>query len=332
MPKRFFKKAAASAAAGLILSLAAAACMHVSPPAAETEQTGENLPSSASGSLPERTDPASETGPAHTAAAGTTETGSTSSRPEEREETSESSPAAGTSSGTSINRTKNTTRPEKDPEISETTPAASDENDAVKAWWEYIGGKEHPGDPEKSFGSFADPVPVNETAVFDGFDTLFDPFRAEVSVQKIYRGPEALQMVKDASPLNPAPKDEQEYLIAQVLVKIISSKNSEVVDISPYFFSLAGEDSRIYGDVTLFRSVTPVLSPIGEGETSIGYICFQVDKTDEKPYIVFLSRAHGGLWFKTRDEEAEEETPAENTSEGRQSGRKSTREKPKDTR
>ncbi len=150
-------------------------------------------------------------------------------------------------------------------------------------------------------GSIAEPYSIGEIAKFDGYDTIFDPFKADVMIQNIYRGYAAQKMVKDASPINPAPQPDHEYLIAQVLVKVTESKNDEIVGVSPYFFSLAREDGRMYGDVNLFRAVTPVLEPLRVGETSIAYICFQVAKSDENPYIVFLSRAHDGIWFETNE-------------------------------
>ncbi len=148
-------------------------------------------------------------------------------------------------------------------------------------------------------GSKFNPYAIGEAAPFDGYETIFDPFRAEVVVQKVIRGKDALKMVKDASSINPAPDEGKEYLVAQVLVKITDSKNEEIVGVSPYFFSLAREDGRMYGDISLFRSVTPVLEPLRVGETSLAYITFQVAKDDENPYIVFLSRANRGLWFST---------------------------------
>lgn len=152
-------------------------------------------------------------------------------------------------------------------------------------------------------GSMHKPHKIGETAYFDGSETLFDPFKSEVKIQEIYRGESAFKMIKDASIFNPEPEDGKEYLVAQVLVKITSSRNQEVVGLSPYYFSLAnGKDGRMYGDVTLIRNITPVLSPIEEGETSIGYICFSVDKEDQSPYIVFLSRANGGIWFQTTED------------------------------
>lgn len=159
-------------------------------------------------------------------------------------------------------------------------------------------------------GSIHKPHKIGETAYFDGSETLFDPFKSEVKIQEIYRGKSALKMIKDASIFNPEPEDEKEYLIAQVLVKVTASKNQEVVGLSPYYFSLAnGNDGRMYGDVTLIRNITPVLSPIEEGETSIAYICFSVDKDDHNPYIVFLSRANGGIWFQTTEDTIEETAP-----------------------
>ncbi len=149
-------------------------------------------------------------------------------------------------------------------------------------------------------GTKDNPYQIGDTAEFDGYDTLFDPFRAQVVIQQLFRGNEALQMVKDASPLNPDPQDGHEYLIAQVLIKVNASRNDETVGLSNYFFSLANSaDGRMYRDVTLLSSVTPALTPIDVGETSIGYVTFEVAIEDENPYIVFLSRANSGIWFET---------------------------------
>ena len=159
-------------------------------------------------------------------------------------------------------------------------------------------------------GSIHKPHKIGKTAYFDGSETLFDPFKSEVKIQEIYRGKSALKMIKDASIFNPEPEDGKEYLVAQVLVKVTASKNQEVVGLSPNYFSLAkGDDGRMYGDVTLIRNITPVLSPIEEGETSIAYICFSVDKDDQNPYIVFLSRANGGIWFQTTEDNITGTTP-----------------------
>ncbi len=194
--------------------------------------------------------------------------------------------------------TELTTEATTEEEVEETTPRASvsmtDETTEPTTTAPVV---------EEDKGKFSNPYQVGETAYFDGYDTLFDPFRAEVVIQQIYRGPEALQMVKDASPINPDPEEGKEYLIAQVLVKVNASKNQESVGLSNYFFSLAnGADARMYGDVTLLRNVTPALSPIQIGETSIGYVTFEVNQDDPSPYIVFLSRAHGGIWFETNNE------------------------------
>lgn len=161
---------------------------------------------------------------------------------------------------------------------------------------------------EDKVGSISHPYRIGDLAKFDGTNTIFDPFKAEVSIQKVYRGAEALKMVRDSSPINPLPSDGFEYLIAQVLVKITDSKNQETVGVSPYFFSLARDDGRMYGDVSLFRAVTPILEPLRVGETSIAYITFQVAESDDNPFIVFLSRANNGIWFTTEVSEESEIT------------------------
>lgn len=154
-------------------------------------------------------------------------------------------------------------------------------------------------------GTAREPYKIDEVAHFDGSDSLFDLFQAEIIVQEVYRGDKALEMVKSASPLNPNPDPGNEYLVAQVLVHVTASKNNEPVALSNYFFSLAsGEKQALYDDTTLLAHITPNLEPLEVGETSIGYVCFEVDKADKNPYIVFLPRANNGLWFYTSEEQA----------------------------
>lgn len=302
---------------GLTFSVGLSACMRIAPPETASGSEESLTPSgnyTLSSSLNE-TDKSQEEGSGTGLSLPTTETRGTdedetstdgTSRTSSESLSPEKTSESGRSSGKGPLTPAKTSRP-----VSGATDKSGkgEATTGTGAWWEIISGLQ-----ENEEASFSNPMPVGETAHFDGYDTLFDPFRAEVSVQQVFRGNKAYQMVRDASALNPEPKEGQEYLIAQVLVKITDSKDSEKVDVSPYFFSLAREDGRMYGDVTLFRSVTPVLSAIDVGETSIAYICFQVDKTDENPYIVFLSRAHGGLWFRTSDEEESEETTSETTS------------------
>ena len=216
-------------------------------------------------------------------------TSTSESRSTNLEESKENTSDDETETSTSTNETSTTT-------LEETQTTSSRKKSFLDHFFN--------NDDEDAKGeSSRNPYNVGELANFDGYDTLFDPFRAEVIIQNVVRGSDALQMVKDANPFNPNPAPNSEYLIAQVLVKAIASKNQESIGLSPYFFSLAnGEDLRMYGDVTLIGNVKPVLSPIQIGETSIGYICFQVNKTDTNPYIVFLSRANGGIWFNTNTE------------------------------
>ncbi len=278
--------------AALLLSLGLASCRPVEPPSIGTESSEMSQSTTLElTTAPSETPPMTGmTLPSTTDETTTTTTELTTTPTTIRETTSEATTTPEVTEPT----TQRTTRP-----TSEVTTSTRDPFDILDDIF-------NPGEPDAEPGTIEDPYYIGQTAQFDGYDTFFDPFRADVSVQQIYRGQQALQMVKDASSINPAPESGHEYLVAQVLVKVTASKNGESVGVSPYFFSLAREDGRMYGDVTLFRAITPVLSAIEVGETSIGYICFEVAKTDETPFIVFLSRAHGGLWFTT--EEATEES------------------------
>ncbi len=279
--------------ASLALTLLAASCQRVAPPlvsstpsAAESSTTTSSASVTTSSASVTTTSVPSDTTSTTTASVVTTTTTlTTASTSTAQPSTSASTLPVETSTGVTtavVTSPSSSTRATRDP---------------LDEFFEIINGTTQ----SSQAGSFSNPYSIGETATFDGYDTLFDPFRADVSVQEVFRGPQALQMVKDASSLNPEPRSGQEYMVAQVLVKITASLNGESVGVSPYFFSLARQDGRMYGDVTLFRAIPPVLSTINVGETSIGYICFQVDKDDEDPFIVFLSRAHGGIWFHTSE-------------------------------
>ncbi len=270
------------------LSLTLASCRRVEPPVVNT--------SSPDGSM--------SSDPANTTDASMTTSNSETTTPVEITGTTDDVPTTSREETTTSGVNGGTSRPSS-AETSGQTAEISTSSTTRDAFGNLIDDFLNPTVPNAQPGSIRNPLAPGETAHFDGYDTLFDPFRADVSVQQIYRGTEALQMVKDASTVNPDPDPGYEYLVAQVLVKITASKNGEAVGVSPYFFSLAREDGRMYGDVSLFRAITPVLSTIHVGETSIGYICFQVEKADQNPFIVFLSRAHGGIWFSTSENSSE---------------------------
>lgn len=310
------------ATALLALVCVSSSCQRVLPPSAQENETAasadnSNNGQSASESTPNVSINSKESNPS-SSLSNTNDSNISNSKAEETDTSNTTLESENTQGQASQETTKSDSKPEKTLSTKKLTPSEikkhkNSENDSYgERLLNSILGLDKDKNKGKT-GSMHKPHKISETAYFDGSETLFDPFKSEVKIQEVYRGESAFKMIKDASIFNPEPEDGKEYLVAQVLVKITASRNQEVVGLSPYYFSLAnGNDGRMYGDVTLIRNITPVLSPIEEGQTSIGYICFSVDKKDENPYIVFLSRANGGIWFQTT-EDNEDTEDIENT-------------------
>lgn len=63
-------------------------------------------------------------------------------------------------------------------------------------------------------GTRKNPLPYKTTALFDGMDTIFDTYKAEITLLEVVRGDKAWEMAKAANQFNTEPGEEKEYIFA----------------------------------------------------------------------------------------------------------------------
>lgn len=148
-------------------------------------------------------------------------------------------------------------------------------------------------------GTRTNPLPFNTTVLFNGNDTLFDKYQAELTLLNVVRGPDALAMVLDANEFNSEPAEGKEYLLAKFKIRALSSDNDAMIDINNASFSLVSENGNVYDSFITVSNIKPSLREMYAGATQEGYACFEVNTDDKNPSIVFLERNNNGIWFST---------------------------------
>lgn len=148
-------------------------------------------------------------------------------------------------------------------------------------------------------GTRTNPLPFNTTILFNGNNTLYDTYQAELTLLDVIRGSDALAIVLNANQFNTEPDEGKEYLLAKFKIRALSSVDDAMIDINNASFSLISEDGKAYDSFTTISGIQPSLREMYTGGTQEGYACFEVNKDDTNPYIVFLERNNNGIWFST---------------------------------
>lgn len=156
-----------------------------------------------------------------------------------------------------------------------------------------------PDTTNAAIGTRLNPYPLNTTASFNGMDTLFDTYQADIKLKEVIRGDSAMDIIANASNTNELPQDDQEYLLARFEVNATNSKDDAKIEISSANFELVSEDGIKYDDFVSISNLEPKLTTMYKGNVQEGYAYFLVNKKDKHPLIVFLERDHHGLWFST---------------------------------
>jgi PBP1b-binding outer membrane lipoprotein LpoB len=152
---------------------------------------------------------------------------------------------------------------------------------------------------DNKLGTRKNPAPLNTTVTYDGINTLFDRYKAEITFTEVIRGADAWNMVKSGNEFNDVAPEGKEYLIIKVRVKALESVNDEKIDINNASFELVSKDGVKYDDFAFVSGVEPQLKEMYAGAEQEGYIVFTV-KTDDEPTVVFLDRNNGGIWFSLK--------------------------------
>lgn len=153
-------------------------------------------------------------------------------------------------------------------------------------------------------GTKDNPLPFNTTILFDGSGTngitnMYDTYQVELTLLDVTRGSDALAIALNASQFNTEPDEGKEYLLAKFKIRALSSENDAKIDINNSSFTLVSEDGKSYDSFTTISGIQPTLREMYAGGSQEGYACFEVNKDDKNPTIVFLERNDNGIWFST---------------------------------
>jgi hypothetical protein len=154
-----------------------------------------------------------------------------------------------------------------------------------------------PASGELVDGSRLNPYQAGVSVSYDGTETLFDTYKADIKLVDVVRGDEALNLVAKANSYNSLPPSNQEYLLARFWVKIYDSKNNEPIELSNDSFNLVSGDGLKYDSKITIDNLKPSIGVMKDNSEQEGYIYFLVNKNDSNPLIVFLERNGNGIWF-----------------------------------
>ena len=146
-------------------------------------------------------------------------------------------------------------------------------------------------------GNRADPIPISQTAAFDGMHTTYDRFKIELTMTQVIRGADALAAVKEANRMNKDPAKGKEYILMQFHVKVLKSADQTPVQLNNAMFKLVSRNGVTYDTVPAVAGLTPAFSALYLGEEGDGMVYGSIDEGD-MPTVVFLSRHDNGTWFR----------------------------------
>ncbi|HEX3023220.1 MAG TPA: hypothetical protein VHP81_12605 [Lachnospiraceae bacterium] len=150
---------------------------------------------------------------------------------------------------------------------------------------------------ELAKGTRLNPFQLGVTVPYDGRETLFDTYQADIKLIDVVRGDEALNLVAKANSYNRLPPSNQEYLLARFSIKTYHSKSNEPIELSNDSFDLVSGDGLKYNSKVTIDNLEPSIGVMKEGSEQEGYVYFLVNKNDSNPLIVFLERNKNGIWF-----------------------------------
>jgi len=130
-----------------------------------------------------------------------------------------------------------------------------------------------------------------------------EKFTVSVTLFQTIRGQEALKMIKKANAFNPEPESGEEYMLAKIKFKVISSGNPDVqAQISWMHFNAVSSTGSEYPISSVVMPGPALEAKLYAGASQVGWAAFKVRTDDPAPLIAFARGANGsgGFWFKTK--------------------------------
>lgn len=148
--------------------------------------------------------------------------------------------------------------------------------------------------------SLTKPVDMNvsQTVEVNGFDSNYS---AEVTVEQVIRGAQALTMVKNANELNGPPKSGYEYLLAKINFKLLDIDGGKSLYLfGEADFNLVSQNGLVYNQTGEVEPDPQLDARLYKGASNEGWVVFLVKPDDTKPKISYGVNydGTGGIWFK----------------------------------
>lgn len=150
----------------------------------------------------------------------------------------------------------------------------------------------------KNVGTRLNPIPVGETATYDGMENLFYNYKAELTVTDVIRGDDAWAIVKEGNQFNSKPESGKEYILVKFKIKVLESVDDNKADFNNSNFTFVSASGTTYDDFVSIAGVKPELTDMYAGAEAEGYAYDIVDEGD-KPLVVFHEGFDGEIWFAT---------------------------------
>lgn len=154
--------------------------------------------------------------------------------------------------------------------------------------------------PTTTSSSIANPVSLNvqQTIVVNNSDANYT---ANVTVEQIIRGAQALAMMNNASESNDPPKSGYEYLLAKVKFKLLDIDGGKSLSVvGGWDFILVSQEGKVYHQVMEVEPDPQLDATLYKGASNEGWAVFLVKPDDLKPMIAYSVNhdGTGGIWFK----------------------------------
>lgn len=150
--------------------------------------------------------------------------------------------------------------------------------------------------------SRTNPAGLNEVFIVKKDDWFAGKVSYEIELTEIISGEAALNMVKEANPLNYEPEEGQEYILARFRFTILETEEDEPYNVNHAQFDVVSEDGITYDYFISVSGLEPNLRrDLYEGAEFDGYTYFIVNR-DDSPVAAYDRGRAGEIWFDLRAE------------------------------
>ncbi len=154
------------------------------------------------------------------------------------------------------------------------------------------------GYSESSSYSRLNPAPIGTAQTFS-YSSYLEDYTATCVIKSCIRGDRAWEKIEAANMYNDEPNEGMEYILAEVSLTLVSSKDDTAISFSSYSFDVYSSDSAEYESCFVVTPEPVFSGKVFPGGTLTGYVVFQVNKTDQHPKAVIGTDFYGagGAWF-----------------------------------